>query len=65
MEIDMNRENPIAAMRRMVQNLDRHTCLSPAEQATVLNALKSTRIPVDRVLASLAKETLETALNEF
>ena len=61
----MNRVAPAAVCRQLIANLDRHKRLNDSEQSEVLLALQNTGIGVDRILASLTRQTLDSALKSF
>ena len=64
-EDQVNRVAPGAVLRTLIANLKNHKRLSNDEQALVLIALKNTDIPVDRILADMSRQTLQTVLSEI
>ena len=57
--------HPRAVARQLLASLEDHKTLSPREESRVIHAIESTGVPVDRVLASLSRNTLQALLNEI
>lgn len=61
------RINPGAVCRQLLTNLKKHPPLTPREERELLRAIEGTGVPngVDRLLASLSRNTINTLLENM